>query len=45
MTKNVVTLSDRYEQLEGEVFLSSMQALVRLPVDQIRRDRVHFAFE
>lgn len=39
MTKNVVTLSDRYEQLEGEIFLSSMQALVRLPVDQIRRDR------
>ena len=39
MTKTVVTLSDRYEQESGEVFLSSMQALVRLPVDQIRRDR------
>ena len=39
MTKNVVSLSDRFEQRSGQVFLSSMQALVRLPVDQIRRDR------
>lgn len=39
MTKHIVSLSDRYEQLTGQVFLSSMQALVRLPVDQARRDR------
>lgn len=39
MTKTVVTLDDRYEQRSGQVFLSSMQALVRLPVDQARRDR------
>lgn len=39
MTKTVVSLQDRYEQRSGQVFLSSMQALVRLPVDQIRRDR------
>lgn len=38
MTKTVVTLKDRYEQLEGQVFLSSMQAMVRLPVDQARAD-------
>ena len=39
MTKSVVSLADRYEQSEGQVFLSSMQALVRLPIDQARRDR------
>ena len=39
MTKTVVTLKDRYEQQSGGIFLSSMQALVRLPVDQARRDR------
>ena len=39
MTKSVVSLDDRYEQTEGQVFLSSMQALVRLPLDQARRDR------
>ncbi len=39
MTKHVVTLDDRYEQIEGQVLISSMQALVRLPLDQARRDR------
>jgi indolepyruvate ferredoxin oxidoreductase len=39
VTKTVVSLRDRFEQRSGQVFLSSMQALVRLPVDQIRRDR------
>lgn len=39
MTKTVVTLEDRYEQRSGQVFLSSMQALVRLPIDQARRDQ------
>ena len=39
MTKTVAALSDRYEQASGQVFLSSMQALVRLPLDQARRDR------
>ena len=39
MTKAVVTLADRYEQRSGQIFLSSMQALVRLPLDQARRDR------
>ena len=38
MTKTVVTLDDRYEQRSGQIFLSSMQALVRLPLDQKRRD-------
>ena len=38
MTKTVVRLDDRYEQCSGQIFLSSMQALVRLPLDQKRRD-------
>jgi indolepyruvate ferredoxin oxidoreductase len=32
-------LDDRYLQVEGRVYLSGMQALVRLPIDQSRRDR------
>jgi len=38
VTKTVVTLDDRYEQRSGQIFCSSMQALVRLPLDQKRRD-------
>jgi indolepyruvate ferredoxin oxidoreductase len=34
-----VTLADRYELDEGEVFLSGMQALVRVLLDQYRADR------
>jgi indolepyruvate ferredoxin oxidoreductase len=33
------TLDDRYLREEGRVYLSGMQALVRLPIDQSRRDR------
>jgi indolepyruvate ferredoxin oxidoreductase len=32
-------LDDRYLREEGRVYLSGMQALVRLPIDQSRRDR------
>src|SRR5438067_12756637 len=39
MTKTVTTLDDKYLQEGGRVFLSSNQALVRLPLDQARRDR------
>ncbi|MFV8817993.1 indolepyruvate ferredoxin oxidoreductase family protein [Haliea sp. E17] len=39
MTKSVVTLDDKYLQAGGQVFMSSNQALVRLPLDQARRDR------
>ena len=39
MTKTTVTLNDRYELRTGQIFLSSMQALVRLPLDRARRDR------
>ncbi|WP_157219359.1 indolepyruvate ferredoxin oxidoreductase family protein [Flavisphingomonas formosensis] len=39
MTKSVTTLDDKYVQSEGRVFISSNQALVRLPLDQARRDR------
>jgi indolepyruvate ferredoxin oxidoreductase len=38
MTKTV-SLDDKYQQLAGSVFLSSIQVLVRLPIDQGRRDR------
>ena len=33
------SLDDRYLREEGTVYLSGMQALVRLPIDQSRRDR------
>ena len=35
------TLSDRYEREQGRIYLSGLQALVRLPVDQRRHDRRH----
>jgi indolepyruvate ferredoxin oxidoreductase len=35
----LLTLDDRYLREEGMVYLSGMQALVRLPIDQSRRDR------
>src|SRR5580693_1318302 len=39
MTQPAVSLDDKYLQLTGRVFISSNQALVRLPLDQARRDR------
>ncbi|MBI3666779.1 MAG: indolepyruvate ferredoxin oxidoreductase family protein [Acidobacteria bacterium] len=33
------TLDDKYTLEEGAVYLSGIQALVRLPMDQVRRDR------
>ncbi|WP_372764379.1 indolepyruvate ferredoxin oxidoreductase family protein, partial [Litorivivens sp.] len=38
MSKPVVTLNDKYLQASGQVFLNANQALVRLPLDQARRD-------
>lgn len=38
MTK-VVTLDDKYTATEGRVFMSGLQAMVRLPIAQMRRDR------
>ena len=38
MTKSVVTLSDKYTQPEGQVMLSALQGVVRLLLDQSRRD-------
>lgn len=32
-------LSDRYEKQQGRVYLTGIQALARLPIDQARRDR------
>ena len=37
--RSLLTLDDRYLREEGTVYLSGMQALVRLPIDQSRRDR------
>lgn len=39
MTKSVVTLADKYEQTEGRILIGSLQAVVRLLLDQARRDR------
>ena len=39
MTKTVVTLDDKYTQAEGRVMLSALQGVVRLLLDQARRDR------
>jgi len=39
MTKSIVSLDDKYVQPGGHVFMSAIQALVRLPLDQARRDR------
>jgi indolepyruvate ferredoxin oxidoreductase len=39
MPNSATTLEDKYVQPGGRVFLSSNQALVRLPLDQARRDR------
>jgi len=34
-----VTLDDKYAAESGQVFMSGVQALVRLPMTQIKRDR------
>jgi indolepyruvate ferredoxin oxidoreductase len=35
----VMKLSDKYEREEGLIYLTGIQALVRLPIEQMRRDR------
>ncbi|MAK56345.1 MAG: hypothetical protein CML17_10965, partial [Pusillimonas sp.] len=37
--EHVPSLDDRYEQENGAVFLSGIQALIRLPIEQMRRDQ------
>lgn len=39
MTKTVVTLADKYTQDQGQVMLSALQGVVRLLMDQARRDK------
>ncbi|MFC0683294.1 indolepyruvate ferredoxin oxidoreductase family protein [Novosphingobium clariflavum] len=39
MTRTVVTLEDKYRQADGQVMLSALQGVVRLLIDQARRDR------
>ncbi|WP_241032467.1 indolepyruvate ferredoxin oxidoreductase family protein [Rhodococcus pseudokoreensis] len=34
-----VRLEDRYNAIDGEIYLSGLQALVRIPLDQMRLDR------
>lgn len=38
LKRNEITLDDKYEATDGTVFISGTQALVRLPLTQIRRD-------
>ena len=38
MSKRAVTLDDKYTQESGDVYISSIQALVRLPIMQRQRD-------
>jgi indolepyruvate ferredoxin oxidoreductase len=38
MSKRIVTLDDKYALEQGRAFLTGIQALVRLPLDQRRRD-------
>ena len=38
MTSSAPRLEDRYEQESGDVFLTGIQALIRLTIDQTRRD-------
>ena len=39
MINTSITLDDKYLMEEGTVYLTGVQALVRLPIDQARRDR------
>ena len=39
MTKSVVTLDDKYTQPDGQVMLSALQGVVRLLMEQARRDQ------
>ena len=40
MTKQMVQLDDKYTQEEGQIYLSTLQAMVRLPLIQRRRDLI-----
>ncbi|MCB1458514.1 MAG: hypothetical protein KDJ48_04490, partial [Nitratireductor sp.] len=39
MISNSVTLEDKYTATSGKIFINGTQALVRLPMVQMRRDR------
>ncbi len=39
MNESPYSLEDRYKAAEGRVFLSGVQALVRIPIEQLRLDR------
>lgn len=41
ITDTTYKLADRYRAEEGRIFLSGVQALARLPIDQLRLDRAH----
>ncbi len=40
MSNRVYQLSDRYQSEKGQVLLTGIQALARIPIEQLRRDRV-----
>ena len=41
VSENSYKLSDRYQKVEGHFFLTGIQALARLPIQQLRNDRVN----
>ncbi len=41
VSENSYQLSDRYQKVEGHFFLTGIQALARLPIQQLRNDRVN----
>ena len=41
VSENNYKLSDRYQKVEGHFFLTGIQALARLPIQQLRNDRVN----
>ena len=36
---NTISLNDKYDKRDGQIYLTGIQALVRLPLDRIRLDR------
>ncbi len=38
-TRDGYDLADRYTRSDGEVFVTGIQALARIPIEQLRRDR------
>jgi hypothetical protein len=39
MTKSTIQLDDKYTRTDGKIYLSTLQAMTRLPMMQWRRDQ------